>query len=114
MLKLKLLLGLAIVGLSLAVKVTPASAEEKQFWVENQSGASIRKLFVSENKKEWGYLDLGTVIPDGEKTKLTWNQAIHRQSCNQWVKASYSDDSESAPTQIDFCTDLDLPILFTD
>ncbi len=114
MLKLKLLLGIAIVGLSLAVEAAPASAEELNFWVENQSGASIKKLFISENMMEWGYLELGPGIRDGEKTKLTWDQAIHHQSCNQWIKASYSDDSESAPTQINLCQDKDIPILFTD
>ncbi len=110
--KSKLLLGLAIASLSLAVEVAPASAKEWYFWVENQSNASIKEVLVSTDNSTWGHFEIGSGIGAGEKAKLIWDQSTNNESCTQWIKASFSDNSESKPASIDFCQDLDTPIVF--
>jgi hypothetical protein len=113
MLKSKVFWGLAIAGLSVAVEVAPASAKEWYFYVENQSDAQITSLQVSEDKASWGYFELGSGIDAGAKAKLVWDQATDNQDCNQWLKATFSDNTISAPQKFDFCSDLDTPITFS-
>jgi hypothetical protein len=114
MLKSKLFWGLAISGASLAAGVAPAAAEEWHFLIDNQSSASITEILVSENKKNWGRFDVGEGIDAGTTATMIWDQSTNGESCTQWLKASFSDGSHSAPTKFDFCKDLDTPIVFSD
>lgn len=107
-----LLLATAIGTLSLVAKVSPASAEQWYFWVKNSSDAQLEKLLVSEDKSSWGYFEIGDGIAPGEQTKLIWDPSTNTEGCTQWIKAEFSDGGESQPTQIDFCKDLDTPIVF--
>ncbi len=107
-----LLLATVIGTLSLVAKVSPASAEQWYFWVKNSSDAKIQKLLVSENKQQWSYFDIGSGIATGEKAKLIWDESTNNQRCTQWIKAEFSDGQESAPSRINFCKDLDDPIVF--
>ncbi|UBF28281.1 hypothetical protein K9N68_10590 [Kovacikia minuta CCNUW1] len=108
----KLLLATAIATLSLAVKATPASAEQWYFWVKNDSRANIQKLLVSEDQEKWGYFEIGAGVAPGATEKMVWAQSTNSESCTQWIKAEFSDGEESEPAQFNFCKDLDEPIVF--
>lgn len=99
-------------AVSLVAKVNPAAAEQWYFWVENNSNATIQKLLVSENQRQWNYFDIGTGIDSGEKTKLVWDESTNNQGCSQWIKAQFSDGEESKPAKFNFCQDLETPIVF--
>jgi hypothetical protein len=114
MLKSRVFWGLAIAGLSLVVEVAPASAKEWYFWVDNHSSADITRLQVSQDKENWGYFDIGSGIGSGEQTKIVWDPSTDNERCSQWIRALFSDNTASAPTQFDFCDDLDTPIVFSD
>ncbi|HEY9618051.1 MAG TPA: hypothetical protein V6C64_14490 [Microcoleaceae cyanobacterium] len=107
-----LLLATTIGVVSLVARVSPASAEQWYFWIKNDADTKIQKLLVSENRQQWGYFDIGAGIDPGETTKLVWNESTNNQGCNQWIKAEFSDNSESQPAKINFCKDLDEPIVF--
>jgi hypothetical protein len=107
-----LLLATAIGTLSLVAKVSPASAEQWYFWIKNSSDTRIQKLLVSENKRQWGYFDIGAGIAAGQEVKLIWDESTNDQRCSQWIKAQFSDGQESEPSRINFCKDLDDPIVF--
>jgi hypothetical protein len=115
MLKSKLVLGFAIAAVSIVAKAAPAAAAEQwYFWVENQGSAEIAEILVSQHQTAWGHFNLNHDIAIGEKMKLNWYKSTNNQSCNQWVKAVYSDGSETLPARIDFCENLDDPIVFSD
>lgn len=107
-----LLLATVIGTLSLVAKVSPAAAGQWYFWVKNSSDATIQKLLVSENRQNWGYFDIGDGIVPGDEVKLLWDESTNNQGCNQWIKAQFSDGSESKPAKFNFCKDLDTPIEF--
>lgn len=101
-------LGFAAVALNIAlsgVMTTTAYAAEFSFTATNTTKSRITKILVSENKKEWGYFDIGTGIKPGETENLVWDQSTNSESCKQWVKAAYADGSESEPAKFDFCED---------
>lgn len=107
-----LLVATVIGALSLMAKVSPASAEQWYFWVKNSSDAKIQKLLVSEDKQQWGFFDIGEGIAAGEKVKLVWHESTNNEDCTQWIKAEFNDGQESQPSRINFCKDLDDPIVF--
>lgn len=107
------LLWAAVIGsASLMAQVSPASAEQWYFWVKNSSDATIQKLMVSQDKKEWGNFDVGDGIAPGAEVKMVWDESTNNEACSQWIKAKFSDGSESAPSKMNFCKDLDEPIVF--
>ena len=108
----KLSLSIATTILSLATMAVPSLAEQWYFKVQNATNSSIKKLLVSEDKKNWGYFNIGSGIAAGTTEKLFWDESTNSESCNQWIKAVYSDGSESQPSKINFCEDLDDPIVF--
>lgn len=112
--KLHRMLTLAtVIGtLSLVAKVSPAAAEQWYFWVKNNADADIQKLLVSESQQQWGYFEIGEGIAPGEQVKLIWNESTNNEACVQWVKAEFSDGSQSKPSKINFCQDLDSPLVF--
>jgi len=56
--------------------------------------------------------DIGSGITPGENTKIVWDSSTDNQSCKQWIKARFADGSESEASYIDFCKNLDDPIVF--
>lgn len=85
--------------------VTAAHAEEFSFTATNSTGTLIKEILVSENKRDWGYFDIGKGIKPGVTVDLVWDQSTNSENCAQWVKAAYADGSESEPAKFDFCED---------
>lgn len=102
---LKVNLSILAVALSTAAMISSAKADEYSFTATNTTGSAITKVLVSENKKEWGYFDIGSGIKPGQTANLEWDQSTNDESCKQWVKANYADGSESEPAKFDFCED---------
>ncbi|MGJ7040454.1 hypothetical protein [Shinella sp. BE166] len=93
--------GAAVSG----VITTSAYAAEFSFTATNTTNTGITEILVSENKKDWGYFDIGSGIKSGATANLVWDQSTNSENCAQWVKASYADGSESEPAKFDFCED---------
>ncbi|BBC26414.1 hypothetical protein [Pseudanabaena sp. ABRG5-3] len=110
--KRSLLVSTSVLALSLVVNVASASAEQWYFFVKNNSSSTIKRLFVAEPNKSWGEFDIGSGIAPGENTKMIWDSSTNNQQCRQWIKAKFADGSESTPSIIDFCQNLDDPIVF--
>ncbi|WP_210319317.1 hypothetical protein [Aureimonas glaciei] len=91
--------GVAGIGMM----ATAAQAEEFSFTATNTTKSNITEVFVSENKGEWGYFDIGSGIKPGATVNLVWDQSTNSEGCSQWVKAAYADGSESEPAKFDFC-----------
>lgn len=86
-----------------AFVATAAHAEEFSFTATNTTKVAITGILVSENKKDWGYFDIGSGIKPGSTSNLVWDQSTNSESCEQWVKATFADDTESEPAKFDFC-----------
>ena len=89
-----------------------AVAEQWYFYVENSSSASIKGLYASEDGKSWGRFDIGSGIAAGQTVKLSWDKSTNSQSCDQQLKAVFADGSEVKTAKMDFCHDLDNPVVF--
>jgi hypothetical protein len=110
--KRNLLVSAGLFAIGLGANVASVSAEQWYFYVTNGSTATISNLLVSETGNSWGEFDIGTGIGSGEKSKLVWDSSTNNESCKQYIKAVFSDGSESNPAKFDFCKDLDTPIVF--
>lgn len=98
--------GIAAIALGIAgqgIVATAAHAEEFSFTATNTTKTAITGILVSENKNDWGYFDIGSGIKPGATTNLVWDQSTNSESCDQWVKATYADGTESEPAKFDFC-----------
>lgn len=84
---------------------TGAHSAEFSFTATNTTSSVITEVLVSENKRDWGYFDIGSGIKPGSTSNLVWDQSTNSDSCAQWVKATYADGSESEPAKFDFCED---------
>jgi len=103
------LLKATAVAASLLLAAVTASAAEYSFKVHNTTQSKIKKILVSEDGKEYGFFDVGKGIKAGETVKLVWDSSTNSESCKQYVKAVFDDDSESEPAKFDFCeSDLEL------
>ena len=85
------------------IGVCTSAAEDYSFKLHNNTSVAIAKLLVSQDKKTWGEFDLGSGIKAGETETLVWDQSTNNEECKQWVKAVFSDKSESEPSKFDFC-----------
>ncbi|WP_333875611.1 hypothetical protein [Methylobacter sp.] len=87
------------------VSINNAAAGESgySFKVHNNTRTKITKLLVSEDKKNWGYFDIGQGIAAGGDMTLTWDESTNNEGCDQYVKAAYSDGSESEEAKFNFC-----------
>ena len=79
------------------------AADGYSFKVTNTTNATITKILVSEDGKKWDYFSIGKGIPAGETMELVWDASANDQSCKQYVKAVWSDNSEAEPAVFDFC-----------
>lgn len=91
-----------------------AFAEQWYFYVENATSAPIKGLYASENGGSWGRFDIGSGIAPGKSVKMNWSSSTDNQSCKQFLKATFADGSEIKSAKIDFCNDLDDPIVFSE
>ncbi|MBW6424856.1 hypothetical protein KX729_25745 [Rhizobium sp. XQZ8] len=101
-------LGFAAIAFGIAScgpMTTTAQAAEFSFTATNTTKSSITKVLVSEDKKTWGYFEIGKGIKPGATADLVWDKSTNSESCKQWVKAAYADGSESEPAKFDFCED---------
>lgn len=94
---------LAIAAVFILAQGGNLRAEDYSFTVENKTDTAITKILVSEDGKEYGFFDIGKGIKPGQTVKLVWSASTNNESCIQWIKAVYADDSEAEPTKFDFC-----------
>lgn len=91
----------------ITLQVSNALAEYS-FTVQNSTETSIKKVLVSEDGDNWGYFDIGSGIAPGETAKVVWDESTNNESCTQYIKAIYADNSYSEPTDFDFCQETNL------
>jgi hypothetical protein len=103
--------SIGLLAASFVTNIAPASAEW-YFFVQNASSSAITSVLVSETGESWGYFDIGAGIAKGEKVQLVWNKSTEGERCNQLIKATFADGTESPAATINFCQDLDSPIVF--
>ena len=106
------LVSAGLFTLALVGNVASASAEQWYFYAKNASSSTINSLLVSETGSSWGAFDIGAGIVSGENAKLVWSSSTNNESCNQFIKATFADGSESVPAKFNFCKDLNDPIVF--
>lgn len=106
--KRNFLISASLLAFGLLHNVASASAEQWYFYVKNNSSSAIKSLLVSETENgNWGYFDIGSGIASGVKNKLVWSGSTNNESCNQFIKATFADGSESVPAKFNFCKDID-------
>ena len=88
-----------------------AGEDEHSFKVHNKTEVKITGILVSQDGKEYGKFDIGEGIGAGKTVNLVWDKSTDSESCKQFVKAVYADESESEPAKFDFC-EADLVIEF--
>ncbi|MGV3552386.1 hypothetical protein [Rhizobium sp.] len=99
-------IGFTTIALSVAAYggvAATAHADEFSFTATNTTKVAITGILVSENKNDWGYFDIGNGIKPGATSNLVWDQSTNSENCEQWVKATFADDTESEPAKFDFC-----------
>lgn len=97
---------------ALSLSPLPAHASDYYFYVENKTNSRIVKLEVSEDKRDWGFFDIGRGIGTGRSSRLTWDDSTNNEECEQWIRARFADGSASEPAKFDFCRAMDDPIVF--
>ena len=97
----------------IALTASAAPADEFSFKVTNKTKSLIKKILVSQDKKEWGFFEVGKGIPAGKTVTLSWDKSTNNEECKQWVKAVYADGEEAEPAKFDFCEE-DLHMEFED
>ncbi len=97
-----------------ASAVAIAAPGQWYFYVENGASSKITSLEVSQDGRQWGKFNIGSGIPAGATEKLVWDSSTDNQSCEQFIRAKFSDGNYSTPSKMDFCQNLDDPIVFSD
>lgn len=106
--KVRTISGVLMITASLFVglissNTASAGESEYSFTVRNNTRTKMTKLLVSEDKKDWGYFDIGKGIAPGEEEKLVWDSSTNSEGCDQYVKAAYADGTESEEAKFNFC-----------
>ena len=97
-------IALGVVTVALSVSLLYAASQEKiSFRVHNKSNLKIVKLLLSEDGERYGHFNIGAGIKAGANVLLAWETGTEDETCEQFVKAVFSDGSESEPTQFNFC-----------
>ena len=100
--------------LSVALSTPLHAADEYHFKVANKTKARITKLQVSEDKKSWGYFDIGKGIGPGKTETLVWDESTNNSGCDWWIRAVFDDGVTSDASKQNFCEDMDVPIEFSE
>jgi hypothetical protein len=103
--KFKPLLATTMLTLTLVnLKAIPTNAEEYSFTITNEKQSDIVAILTSENEQKWERLDFGNAtISQGESMELGWDETTNDYGCIWWIKAVFSDGSESKSQQFNFC-----------
>ncbi len=91
-----------------------AAAQDYSFKVHNGTEITIKKIMISEDKKEWEEFNIGSAIAPGDTSSLLqllqtdfgramWGNSTNSGHCKQYVKAVYADGSESDLIRFDLC-----------
>ncbi len=99
-------------AVALSLLPMTAHANDFYFYVENKSDSRIVKLEVSQDRRDWGFFDIGRGIGKGRSSKLVWDESTNNEECEQWIRARFADGSASPPAKFDFCRAMDDPIVF--
>jgi hypothetical protein len=99
-------------AMAMSLLPLPAHASDYYFYVENKSNSRIVKLEVSQDRRDWGFFDIGRGIGTGRSSRLVWDESTHNEECEQWIRARFADGSTSPPAKFDFCQSMDDPIVF--
>lgn len=91
-----------------------AQAADWYFYVKNDSRTALTRLDVKEKGGPWGAFNIGRGIGSGQKVRIEWGANTNNQACNQIIRATFADGSMSKELVVDFCKDLDTPIVFSD
>ena len=91
-----------------------AQAADWYFYVQNDSRSTLTRLDVKEKGGPWGGFNIGRGIGSGQKARIEWGANTNNQACNQIIRATFADGSMSKELVVDFCKDLDTPIVFSD
>lgn len=96
---------LGAMALSVAVYATAAQAIDRDFTVENRTGATITHLYVSpSSQRAWGPDQLGSdVLADGGNVSLHFNPSTYRGQCQFDIKIT-RDGTDSVLSGINLCT----------
>ncbi|MBI4666454.1 MAG: hypothetical protein HY751_08605 [Nitrospinae bacterium] len=105
-----LFISALVIGLTITAGT--AFAEQWYFYVTNATDAKMTGLYASEDGRKWGRFNLGSGVSAGKTVKLIWDSSTEDESCEQYLKATFSDGSDSKSDKFDFCEDLDDPIVF--
>ena len=73
------------------------------FTVYNNTERVITKIFVSEDGDDYKLFDIGEGIVPSTTAELIWTESTNLQSCRQYFRAVYDDDSQSEAVRLDFC-----------
>lgn len=99
-------IGLSAIAFGVAGSAMIANgvnAAEFSFTATNTTGSKLTEVWVSEDKVDWGYFDIGSGIAPGATMNLVWDQSTNSENCSQWVMGVFADGSESEPAGFDFC-----------
>ena len=96
------MLAAALVLMSFTLSFGKAGTEYK-FKVHNNTKQDIKKIWVSEDKKNWGQFDIGSGIKAGATDELVWDKSTDNEKCEQWFKATFANGEESEPVKFNFC-----------
>ncbi|MFM7599882.1 MAG: hypothetical protein ACKO7R_01575 [Pseudanabaena sp.] len=113
-LKSNLFVSVGAFAVSLVASVSSALAEPSSwyFYVTNGSNSTMTRLTTAEQDKNWGDFDIGSGIAPGKTVQMVWDKSTNGQDCSQWIQATYDNGTKSTPVKIDFCRNLDDPIVF--
>ena len=108
---LKLAAVVALLFTLVSIPVRNARAEDGyKFKVHNTTKDRITKLLASEDGKKYSFFDVGKkgIAPD-ETITLVWDEKTETSGCEWFIKAVFSDGSETPAKKFDFCEkDLEL------
>ena len=108
---LKLAAVVALLLTLVSIPVRNARAEDGySFKVHNTTKDKITKLLASEDGKKYSSFDVGKkgIAPD-ETITLIWDEKTETSGCEWFIKAVFSDGSETPAKKFDFCEeDLEL------
>src|SRR5438105_9629775 len=83
------MLAAALVLMSFTLGFGKAGIEYK-FKVHNNTKQDIKKIWVSEDKKNWGQFDIGSGIKAGATDELVCDKPTDNERCEQWFKATFA------------------------
>jgi hypothetical protein len=105
--------GFSWLAASLLATGMASAEDEHRFKVANETAVTITELQVSPDQKKWERLDIDRGIQPGTTKKLALEASASEASCEQWIRAEFSDGGYTDPSRQDLCEkSSDEPIAF--